>query len=167
MSRYRVSFLIITLISIFVICGCAVRTYKVTKSRVDQEVSGNRGYLSGRTPTEEVKPKSNTRDTYVVEVEMGNPAKFQRVSQAKATEQTIVTTEKPSIEEDFLTEEEESIQETPTFKTYKVMNGDTLQKISKQFYGTYKKWQKIYDANKDKLANPNRIKPGMTLNIPE
>jgi LysM repeat protein len=167
MSRYRASFLIITLISIFVICGCAVRTYKVIKPRVDQEVSGNRGFLSGSTPTGEVTPKSTTRDTYVTEIEFGNPAKFKKMSQPQPSEETIVTREKPVLEEDFLAEESESIPETPTFKTYKVASGDTLQKISKQFYGTYRKWQKIYDANRDKLANPNRIKPGMTLNIPE
>ncbi|MFC1594609.1 LysM peptidoglycan-binding domain-containing protein, partial [Candidatus Omnitrophota bacterium] len=55
----------------------------------------------------------------------------------------------------------------PTFVEYEVQNGDTLQKISKKFYGTYRKWNKIYQANIETLTDPNRIKPGMTILVPE
>lgn len=166
MTRYKIGLSVISLVAIFVICGCAVRTYKVTKARVDQKVAGNQGYLSGNVPAGEVKPASTTRDTYVMEVELGSSARYQKLSQPKMSEQTIAPIEKTNLEEDYLTEEETAI-ETSTLKTYKVMSGDTLQKISKQFYGTYKKWQKIYEANRDRLTNPNKIKPGTTINIPE
>ncbi|MBF0595345.1 MAG: LysM peptidoglycan-binding domain-containing protein, partial [Candidatus Omnitrophica bacterium] len=49
---------------------------------------------------------------------------------------------------------------------YKVEKDDTLQKISKKVYGSYSKWTKIYDANKDVIKDPNRLKPGITLKIP-
>jgi nucleoid-associated protein YgaU len=49
---------------------------------------------------------------------------------------------------------------------YKVQKGDTLQKISQKFYGTTKKWQKIYEANKDTLKGPDKLYPGRTINIP-
>ena len=51
---------------------------------------------------------------------------------------------------------------------YKVQKGDTLQKISSQpeIYGTSKKWMKIYEANKDKLKSPDKIRPGQELKIP-
>ena len=47
-----------------------------------------------------------------------------------------------------------------------MQKGDTLQKISKKFYGTTQNWYKIYKANKEVLKSPNRIQPGQTLRIP-
>jgi len=51
-------------------------------------------------------------------------------------------------------------------QAYIVGKGDTLQKISQKFYGTTKKWVKIYEANKDALKGPNKIYPGQSINIP-
>jgi nucleoid-associated protein YgaU len=53
-----------------------------------------------------------------------------------------------------------------THKFYIVRKGDTLSKISKRYYGTANKWQKIFEANRDLLDNPNMLKPGMKLHIP-
>ena len=50
--------------------------------------------------------------------------------------------------------------------TYTVQGGDTLSKISKQFYGNPNQYMKIFDANKDQLKNPDVIKPGQVLKIP-
>ena len=52
-------------------------------------------------------------------------------------------------------------------KTYTVQPGDTLSKISKQFYGEAGKYMKIFEANRDKLSNPDLIKVGQVLTIPE
>ena len=49
---------------------------------------------------------------------------------------------------------------------YTVVKDDTLQKIAKKVYGSYGKWTKIYDANKDKIKNPNFVKPGTVIMIP-
>ena len=51
-------------------------------------------------------------------------------------------------------------------QTYTVQKDDTLQKISKKVFGYYGKWYKIYEANKDKINNPNILKPGTVLTIP-
>lgn len=53
-----------------------------------------------------------------------------------------------------------------TARTYTVQPGDNLSKISKQFYGDANKYLKIFEANKDKLADPDKIKAGMELLIP-
>lgn len=50
--------------------------------------------------------------------------------------------------------------------TYTVQAGDTLSKISKHFYGDAKKYAKIFDANRDQLADPDKIRPGQVLKIP-
>jgi nucleoid-associated protein YgaU len=49
---------------------------------------------------------------------------------------------------------------------YTVKAGDTLSKISKQFYGDSNKYMHIFEANKDKLKDPDKIQPGQQLKIP-
>jgi hypothetical protein len=53
-----------------------------------------------------------------------------------------------------------------TARTYTVQAGDTLSGISKQFYGNGMQYMKIFEANKDKLTDPDKIKAGMNLIIP-
>ncbi|MBN1634408.1 MAG: LysM peptidoglycan-binding domain-containing protein [Ignavibacteria bacterium] len=50
--------------------------------------------------------------------------------------------------------------------TYTVKSGDTLSGIAKQFYGNANKYMDIFNANKDKLSDPNKIYPGQELIIP-
>jgi nucleoid-associated protein YgaU len=47
-----------------------------------------------------------------------------------------------------------------------VQAGDTLSKISKQFYGDANKYMEIFKANQDQLTDPNKIQVGQTLKIP-
>ncbi len=54
----------------------------------------------------------------------------------------------------------------PEPKTYTVQSGDTLSKIAKQFYGNANSYMKIFEANKDKLSDPNKIQVGQVLRIP-
>ena len=51
-------------------------------------------------------------------------------------------------------------------QTYTVQSGDTLSKISKQFYGDANQYMRIFEANRDKLDDPNKIRPGQQLVIP-
>jgi nucleoid-associated protein YgaU len=48
-----------------------------------------------------------------------------------------------------------------------VVAGDNLSKIAKKIYGDGNKWRKIFDANTDVLKNPDLIRPGQVLKIPE
>ena len=52
-------------------------------------------------------------------------------------------------------------------KIYTVQQDDWLWKISRNEYGTALGWDKIYQANRGKINNPNMIFPGMELIIPE
>lgn len=52
-------------------------------------------------------------------------------------------------------------------RTYTVQSGDSLSKISRQFYGDAGQYNKIFQANRDKLTDPNKIQPGQELVIPE
>ena len=51
-------------------------------------------------------------------------------------------------------------------RTYTVKAGDTLSKIAKEMYGSASEYMKIFEANRDKLSNPDKIQPGQQLTIP-
>jgi nucleoid-associated protein YgaU len=51
-------------------------------------------------------------------------------------------------------------------RTYTVQKGDSLSKIAKQFYGSTAAWRRIFDANRDRIKDPDVIQPGWTLSIP-
>ncbi len=51
--------------------------------------------------------------------------------------------------------------------TYIVQPGDTLSKIALQLYGKASLWTLIFEANRDKLANPSLLRVGLELRIPE
>ena len=55
----------------------------------------------------------------------------------------------------------------PQLETYTVQAGDTLSRISKQFYGDAGKYMRIFEANKDQLNDPNKIRVGQVLKIPK
>jgi nucleoid-associated protein YgaU len=52
-------------------------------------------------------------------------------------------------------------------RQYTVRAGDTLSKISQQFYGDANQYTKIFNANRNVLRDPNTISPGQQLIIPE
>jgi len=54
----------------------------------------------------------------------------------------------------------------PAARTYTVKSGDTLSAIARQHLGDANAYMKIFDANRDQLSDPDKIKPGQTLKIP-
>ncbi|MGQ1059466.1 peptidoglycan-binding protein LysM [Acinetobacter baumannii] len=55
----------------------------------------------------------------------------------------------------------------PESKFYTVKSGDNLSKIAKEFYGDANQYQKIFEANKPMLKDPDEIFPGQVLRIPQ
>ena len=51
-------------------------------------------------------------------------------------------------------------------ETYTIKSGDTLSRISKQFYGDANEYMRIFYANRDKLSDPDEIQAGQQLVIP-
>ena len=51
-------------------------------------------------------------------------------------------------------------------RMYTVVAGDSLSKIAKRVYGDSSKWHAIFDANRDKIKNPDLIHPGEVLTLP-
>jgi nucleoid-associated protein YgaU len=55
----------------------------------------------------------------------------------------------------------------PVERIHEVVAGESLSKIAQKYYGNGNKYMKIFEANKDILSNPDLIKPGQKLRIPQ
>lgn len=160
MNRFKLAGICV-LTSTLALSGCVARTYNLTRDRIDQDlssVSGNRGYITGTAP--EPAERETTRTTRVIEIELG----FAKKSPAKFPSTAPLET---SIEEAVPDQETQADNVIQDFEEYSVGKNDTLQKISKKFYNTTKKWPKIYEANRDILRTPDKLYPGQTLKIPK
>lgn len=82
---------------------------------------------------------------------------YKKIKTKKAT--VTVATVKP-------TTRETKAPATSSGKTYTVKRGDCLWNIAKKFYGNGSQYTKIYNANKNKIKNPNLIYVGQVLMIP-
>ena len=177
-------FSLLVLAAIAAGCGVKAETYVMTKDRMDIEkpANANAGYLAGAGPY--LEPDKKTRKVYVLELsrpasgadkvvkEEVSKSVSERSSNATPPSNAALVDDRdtgsgtikiPAIED---TEPSFAASGPKQATTYKVEKDDTLQKIAKKVYGNYSKWIKIYDANKDKLKNPNFVKPGTILTIP-
>ena len=163
--------------------GCArVTTKVVEKPRVDQEIQGgNRGYLVG-SPSAPANRKS-TRQMIQTDIELPTMEELNPWRKSSKPSASVPATQpeestamiEPSAEsEEWYGQEEIEVGQPKKRSsasvaggtTYKVKNGDTLQKISQKFYGTTRKWPQIYEANRNVLRSPNNVRVGQTLVIP-
>ncbi len=170
----KVLILAVVLFTALTLAGC-VSVNKVVRERVDQETSGNKGYLQGVSSGEEMTSKARTREYVDVRVEIPTVQELKNAFSGKKGKNEAAKGNIESAPESY---EEESYQEpteeyAPQEETasagaviYKVKEGDSLEKIAKQFYGKKSKWTLIYDANKAKIKNPDKIRPGTELVIP-
>jgi nucleoid-associated protein YgaU len=62
---------------------------------------------------------------------------------------------------------EGTAQHDITGHTYVVKPGDTLSKIAKELLGDASSYTEIFNANRDQLNDPNVIRPGQVLKIPQ
>jgi nucleoid-associated protein YgaU len=77
---------------------------------------------------------------------------------ASAKQVTAISDKKPS--------QDVQSKTAATQPQYVVKSGDTLSKLAERLYNSVGKWEKIYEANRDTLKNPNYIFIGQKLIIP-
>jgi len=130
---------------------------------VDQDLSGgNRGYLVGTPPP---APDLNpSRQMVETEIEVptlarpqagtSHPVGLQEVSPPELDWQEEAAGAKGTMAEG-------------SYSTYVVKKGDTLWSIAADLYGHATRWRVIYEANRDVLQTPDRLRPGMSLRIPQ
>ena len=146
------------------VAGCHAATRIVDYPRVDLDVNsgGNRGYLVGAPPAPSGPWKSERQ---MVETEVEVPAFSKRAGQAPGGMSEETSSEGDMVEESAWNEPGASHE---IIGNYTVQSGDTLWSIaaSRGVYGDATKWRLLYDANRDVLKSPDRLKAGMSLRIP-
>jgi nucleoid-associated protein YgaU len=70
---------------------------------------------------------------------------------------------RPGFAKDPTPQQAPAVQQT----TYTVQSGDTLSAISKRLLGSANAYMDIFNANRDQLSDPDKIKPGQVLKIPQ
>ncbi|HBR54761.1 MAG TPA: LysM peptidoglycan-binding domain-containing protein [Flavobacteriaceae bacterium] len=58
------------------------------------------------------------------------------------------------------------VADTTVYARHTVESGESLSKIAKHYYKDPMKYNAIFEANRDKLKNPDMIHPGQELVIP-
>lgn len=169
------------LLSVFVLSGCLVRTYVADRSKVNTDIQGGEGYsmLGGNPASTEGKvfKFGKVNKVAVMEIETGqhSPKDISRTPESDqgtsaASEPSTVAPAPSSYESSEQVETvmpaKDTMKQEKTYTEYTVKKGDTLQKISQKFFGTTRKWTKIYDENKDALSSPDKIYPGLVIKIP-
>ncbi len=92
----------------------------------------------------------------------------QEEAQAEPTTEPIESMEATAEEEAPQPEArvEETVQEEPGPEVYVVQSGDSLSAIAQRVYGDASAYMRIFEANSDKIKDPNLIHPGQELVIP-
>lgn len=158
------------LISLFSLAGCRSTVKYVEMERLDQGMAGgNKGYLFGVPPKEERPAPSKTRGVIEMEVELSPimpHKKYKTEKPEKVSYQELKRGNRGYLAEGKQETPQASLK-TPFAATYTVKKGDSLSKIAKHFYGNPNKWRKIYEANKSNIKDPNKLKVGLVLEIPQ
>ena len=68
----------------------------------------------------------------------------------------------------YLEETKENVESEVKVSTkeYTVQKGDTLSGIAQREYGKPFRWKYLYEFNKDRIKNPNKLRPGTKILIP-
>ena len=143
------------------VCGCAVRTYTTEQPRSDLDLAvGNRGFVGGKTPaTLPAEVKETTRTIRVTEIELPG---FLKAKSKNAPAPETSGESAPVVIESAPAPSEPVVQ----YESYTVVSGDNLEKIAKKFYGKPTQWKRIFEANKDILKSPDKLRVGQVLQIP-
>jgi nucleoid-associated protein YgaU len=125
---------------------------EVTKLGLDAkdlavDVQGDTVKVSGNVPSQEQREK--------IVLAMGNVHGVSKVEDNITV--AVATAEAPAVAE---------ASSTSQSRFYTVKSGDTLSKISKEFYSDPNRYNAIFEANKPMLEDPDKIYPGQVLRIP-
>lgn len=121
----------------FIVTSCGINMYAAIEDFTYQEDGGDPGTFQYSITLKEY------REITVRQVKVDVPTKTATV---ESTEPRVDNTVQP--------------------QTYTVNSGDCLWNIAKKLYGNGADYTKIFEANKDKISNPNLIYPGQVLTIP-
>lgn len=122
------------------------------------KIQGIGKYLSGdyyvQDITRQISSNGYSHSATLIRTDFGNSLKVS----------TTTTAKKPVVKP--VKKVQSSPQASTAQRTYTVKRGDCLWNIAKKFYGNGAMYTKIYDANTNKIAEPDLIYPGQVFVIP-
>ena len=155
--------MVVGLVGIVVASGCVRSATRITEMpRVDLNLAeGNRGYLVGTPP--EPGSQKTTRQMIGTDIEIPS---FYKPKKGAGGAATLEGTAPPGVGLNA----QPVTDQAPAgpHDTYVVQKGDSLWSIAAkpEIYGKAARWSRIFEANRDILKSPDRLKAGMTLKIP-
>ena len=93
------------------------------------------------------------------------PAKSSEVETAREETNPLPATDNQSQEPEWKKYRQEEKIKTQRFHI--ISEGETLSEISRTYYESARKWQKILDANRGVIKDVSKLKPGTKIIIPE
>lgn len=113
---------------------------------------------------EDYKIVEDVKEGFDIKVEL--KLKQYKEYSTKTMQITIKQYRPPVVTRTVTTNNTATATSKPSGQNYTVKRGDCLWNIAKKFYGNGSKYTTIYNANKDKIKNPNLIYPNQVLWIP-
>ena len=149
------------------------KAYYLEITKEADETKKKSSAVAEKKPGKEVTVKSGTDEEEETDQDTGDAAEGEGLGQEASEADTSTSSKVPDQSMNFASTARHAPAES-AFKSpvnlptqYTIEKDDTLQSIAKKFYGSFGKWVKIYNANKDVIADPNRIKPGTKIKIPK
>ncbi|MHC4424812.1 MAG: LysM peptidoglycan-binding domain-containing protein [Planctomycetota bacterium] len=93
-----------------------------------------------------------------------NPSTNELTNESTEDNQLPIIDKQSELQDSTIHEQAEKIKPQ---KFHIVSKGETLSKISYKYYGSAGKWQKIFDANRKTIKDPDKVTPGTKLIIPD
>ncbi|MDD5454703.1 MAG: OmpA family protein [Candidatus Ratteibacteria bacterium] len=140
----------------------AVKKFMIDNNIAEKRIKiVSRGKLDAVAPVTDIVGMQKDRNAHfmiaeVQEVMLPSAGKAQEIQAEQIGEDT------------FLIEKEEIIESEikVSTKEYVVKKGDTLSKIAHKQLGKASRWKYIYELNKDRIKDPNKLKVGQKIIIP-
>ena len=133
------------------------------------KINGLGNYLSGKyyvkDITRQISSSGYSHSATLIKTDFGSSLKVSSSTSAKKTKDTT-TTKKTTTEKKTQTTVSSSTQASTAKRTHTVVWGDCLWNLARKYYGNGALYTKIYDANTDKIVNPDLIYVGQVLVIP-
>jgi nucleoid-associated protein YgaU len=139
--------------------GPALRVMEQQQVRLQNlNMEGDKLFIRGEAPSQEAKSKvwdqiklvDPTYSDLIADVTVSAQAQ----QQTAASEQRTMSAGAGGAQQEVI-------------ETYTVRPGDSLSAIAQRYYGDASAYMRIFEANRDKLDNPNLIQPGQQLVIPK
>ncbi len=134
--------------------GASVKQFMLDKGLPEDRIRIlSRGKLDALAPTNDIVGMQRDRNAQFMIAEV---------------EEVMIPASQAHLFEDKVIEERQEVEGQIKVSTrdYVIQQGDTLWKIAQREYGNGRQWKRIYEFNKDAIANPDRPKKGTRIQIP-